>query len=73
MVFNGETFTSMKAFKRAYPAYRNYAEDVRDGADTALKLETIIASRAEALRISQRTGQKKWRDMFTKEAKRGAG
>ena len=41
MRFNGEEFPSMKAFKRAYPIYAAYAEDVRDGADSVLKLETL--------------------------------
>lgn len=41
MMFNGQEFASMKAFKRAFPIYAAYAEDVRDGADTVLKLETL--------------------------------
>lgn len=39
--FNGEQYPSMKAWKRAFPIYAAYAEDVRDGADTVLKLETL--------------------------------
>jgi len=41
ILFNGQEFPSMKAFKRAYPVYAAYAEDVRDGADTVLKLEAL--------------------------------
>ena len=41
IVFNGEQFPSMKAWKRAFPIYAAYAEDVRDGADTVLKLEAL--------------------------------
>lgn len=41
ILFNGQEFPSMKAFKRAYPVYASYAEDVRDGADSILKLEAL--------------------------------
>lgn len=45
--FNGENYESMKAWKRAFPLYAAYAEDVRDGADSVLKLETLRHRRRE--------------------------
>lgn len=41
ILFNGQEFPSMKAWKRAFPIYASYADVVRDGADTVLKLEAL--------------------------------
>lgn len=51
ILFNGEQFPSMKAWKRAFPIYAAYAEDVRDGADTVLKLEALRHKRRHVPKV----------------------
>jgi len=48
--FQGETFTTAAAFRRAFPAYRNYADLVLAGADTVKAIEAAIAARTQLAR-----------------------
>jgi len=55
-LFEGQSFESLEAWRRAYPAYRSYPEFVKAGADTVQKLETAIADRARRHRKSTLAG-----------------
>lgn len=73
ILFNGQEFPSMKAFKRAFPIYASYADAVRDGADTVLKLETVINQRRTNVRESQKTGHAHLREIHKGGFRYGAG
>ena len=73
MRFNGEEFPSMKAFKRAYPIYASYADAVRDGADTVMKLEVVIAGRASNGAACRYQATSALRARLSNEAKRTKG
>jgi hypothetical protein len=73
IVFNGEQFPSMKAWKRAFPIYASYADVVRDGADTVLKLEAVIAQRRILEQTARRVGQRRMREVYKTGGWNGAG
>jgi len=73
ILFNGQEFPSMKAFKRAYPVYASYSEAVRDGADTVLKLEAVIAERRNREQTARRVGQRRMREVYKVGGWNGAG
>lgn len=57
IVFNGETFPTVKAWATAYPAYgKNYAALVKAGADTTMKLEQAIHAKHAAARKASLRG-----------------
>lgn len=57
--FEGQPFESLEAWRRAFPAYRSYAEFVKAGADTVQKLEAAIADRARRHRQSTLAGARR--------------
>lgn len=73
MMFNGQEFASMKAFKRAFPIYASYADAVRDGADSVLKLEAVIAQRRIREQVARRVGQRRMREVYKVGGWNGAG
>ena len=73
MMFNGQEFASMKAFKRAFPIYASYADAVRDGADSVLKLEAVIAQRKSREQTARKVGQRRMREFYKAGGWNGPG
>ena len=73
MMFNGQEFASLKAFKRAFPVYASYADAVRDGADSVLKLEAVIAQRKSREQTARKVGQRRMREVYKAGGWNGPG
>lgn len=73
MTFNGQEFASMKAFMRAFPIYASYADAVRDGADSVLKLEAVIAQRKSREQTARKVGQRRMREVYKAGGWNGPG
>ena len=57
--FQGETFPTVAAFQRAFPAYRTYADLVREGATTVEKIEAAIHERHKKARMASLKGARR--------------
>lgn len=54
LIFLGQKFATQEDFRRAFPAYSQYADVVAKGADTPHKIELVIYERANRGRRNQK-------------------
>jgi hypothetical protein len=57
--FEGKTYPTIAAWKAEFPAYANYSDFLRAGADTVRKMEDKIAARRSEARLRSLQGSRR--------------
>jgi len=52
-LFEGQEFTTLADWQRAYPLYSRFVDDLRNGADTVMEMEKRRAARLRVARIKR--------------------